>query len=264
MRPTAGPVLASAFSRALRHAIRHLLIFVRTSPAIIALIWAANGHAGAFIVNPVRIELSTTSPTAVLQVDNTQGSPVTIQLSTMAWSQPAGKDELKPTREILATPQIFTLQPGATQLLRIGALRKPDAEQELGYRLLLEEIPPPPAPDFKGLQVALRISLPIFIKPAAAAHPQLSAVFRRDAPQALRVQLTNAGKAAAHLQNLSIHPDRNPDRTLAAHPSAVYVLPGQTRELSLRLAETASDDLILIRAVMHGKPLELHASSPAD
>ncbi len=97
----------------------------------------------------------------------------------MAWAQKDGKDQLTPTRELIATPPIFNLKAGTTQLIRIGMLRKVDLEKELIYRLILEEIPPPPAPDFKGLQVALRIGLPVFIKPDTSAQQFVRDAFGR-------------------------------------------------------------------------------------
>lgn len=248
-------MLGRALGRAHALPTRHVLAWLTFA----ALLWAANVHAGSFTVNPVRIELSAATPSAVLQVENTQTLPVTIQLSTMAWSQPAGKDELKPSWDLLATPQIFTLKAGATQIVRIGLLRKFESEQEVSYRLLLDEIPPPPAPDFRGLHVALRISLPVFIKPAGEASPRVVASVRSGDAQQLRLTLTNLGKASAQLQGLTVHPDREPEQQLAAHPSVVYVLPGQSRELSFKLPETALDNRLLIKALMHGKPIELHA-----
>lgn len=259
-RPAASSVGSLLLGRARGQAWALLTRQVSTWMAFAALLMAASVHAGSFTVNPVRIELSAATPSAVLQVENTQTLPVTIQLSTMAWSQPAGKDELKPSRDILATPQIFTLKPGATQIVRIGWLRKTESDQEASYRLLLDEILPPPAPDFKGLQVALRISLPVFIKPAGEANPRIVASIRSSDAQAMRLALTNLGKATAQLQGLTVHPNRESQQVLASHPSAVYVLPGQTRELSFSLPETERNEHVLIKALMHGKPIELHAS----
>lgn len=249
-----------ALGRAQAIFYRHVL--ASRAIAALLLLMAANIHAASFTVNPVRIELSTAMPSAVLQVENTQPLPVTIQLSTMVWAQPAGKDELKPSRDIVATPQIFTLKPGATQIVRLGLLRKNDSEQEASYRLLLDEIPAPPAPDFKGLQVALRISLPVFVKPAGEASPRIVAAIRNNEAPQFQLALTNLGKAVAHLQGLTVHANREPQRVLLAYPSAVYVLPGQTREISLELPDMPRDERVLIKARMHGKPIELHASSP--
>jgi CBS domain containing-hemolysin-like protein len=46
---------------------------------------------------------------------------------------------------------------------------KPDPVNEIAYRLVLDEIPPPPEPGFKGLQVALKINFPIFVQPLTEA-----------------------------------------------------------------------------------------------
>ena len=85
-----------------------------------------NALAGSFSVNPVRVELSAQRSSAVVQVENTGSGEVTVEARTFAWAQPDGKDQLSTTREVIVTPQVFRLKAGATQLLRIGALRKPD------------------------------------------------------------------------------------------------------------------------------------------
>ena len=60
--------------------------------------------AGSFSVNPVRVELSTQRSSAVVQVENTGGSEVTVEARTFAWAQPDGKDQLSTTREVIVTP----------------------------------------------------------------------------------------------------------------------------------------------------------------
>ncbi len=189
--------------------------------------------AGSFAVDPVRIELSASQPTAVIHVKNTGSAPVTVQLSPMAWSQPEGKDRLMPTRELLATPQIFSLKPGATQLVRVGALRKCDPEIELPYRLLLEEIPPPPPPDFKGLQVALSISMPVFLQPQKLAVASIRARLIETPDQGLRLRLSNVGTKATRLHDISLHYADQPAQPVISYSSGVYVLPGQDRMVDI-------------------------------
>src|SRR5690606_41692519 len=76
---------------------------------------------------------------------------------------------LEPRREVLLAPPIFTIPPGETQTLRIGLRRSPDPNQQLSYRLLLHELPPPLPEGFQGLRMAMRMSLPVFVTPAAGA-----------------------------------------------------------------------------------------------
>ena len=222
---------------------------------------AASALAGSFSVNPVRVELSAQRSSTVLQVENTGNSEVTVEARTFAWGQPEGKDQLSATREVIVTPQVFRLKAGATQLLRIGALRKPDQSNELPYRLVLEEIPPPPAPDVKGLQVALRISIPVFLRPAVEAKDKIDVAIRSENDRQLRLIFANSGNASAALSNLSVSEEESPDELIAAHGGVTYVLAGQRRELILDSKRFNPDKKILIRVRSPAGPVTLHAVS---
>ena len=63
------------------------------------------------------------------------------------------------------SPPIATIAPDKEQIIRVGLRRAPDKERELSYRLFLQEVPAPPKPGFQGLQVALRVGLPVFVQP---------------------------------------------------------------------------------------------------
>ena len=132
---------------------------------IVIAVYGIDARAGSFSVNPVRVELSAQRMSAVVEVENTSSGEVTVEARTFSWSQHSGKDQLSPTREIIVTPQVFRLKSGAKQLLRLGLLRKPDPLTELPYRLLIEEIPPPPSAEVKvyGLRSEL-------VFPSSCAH----------------------------------------------------------------------------------------------
>ncbi len=231
---------------------------------LIGLLMSLSGasQAGSFNVNPVRVELSAKERSAVLKVENNGDAAVTIQLQAMSWSQEAGKDRLAVTREVIATPSIFKLKAGAAQIVRVGMLGKADPQRELSYRLFLEEIPPPPAPDFKGLQVALRIGIPIFIQPLAAANAQLKFLPKRLADGQMQLTLINQGLAHSQVFGLKIHPAAKPDSVLAASLSSLYVLPGQERRVLMRLGDLsqAADGQLLIKAQTRAGPVESHAT----
>ncbi len=225
-----------------------------------ALLNGADCHAGAFAVSPTRIDLSDAQSRALIQIDNPTAEPVTLQLKLMAWSQPHGRDQLSPSREILATPQILTVKPGATQILRIGALRKADLHVELAYRLMLEEIPAPVPPDFKGLRVLLKVSLPVFLKPATDGKEQLEVALAADESQQLTLRISNSGNVAAHLRDISLHPADAPATLLASHPTSVYVLAGQQRIVVLKSGDIVPGTRYLIKAASPSGPLQFHAT----
>ena len=99
--------------------------------------WA---QAGSFEVNPVGLTLSGTHSTEVVTVTNASDSLTVVQLQVVAWSQENGEDVYTPTRNVLATPPIFTVPAGGQQTVRLGLMSKPDAKLETAYRLFLQEV----------------------------------------------------------------------------------------------------------------------------
>ena len=75
--------------------------------------------AGTFNISPLKITLSKNSSIAVIQLKNVGDSATTIQLQTMRRMQDGEGDKLQLTREIIATPQIFSIKAGATQLINL-------------------------------------------------------------------------------------------------------------------------------------------------
>jgi fimbrial chaperone protein len=217
-------------------------------------------RAGSFQVSPVRAELSARQSSAALTVQNHGSEPVVIQLQAMAWSQDGGQDAYQPTDDLLATPPIFTIQPGAAQIVRVGLLRGADEHRELSYRLFLQEVPPAIRPDFKGLQMALRIGLPVFVLPAARTAPALSWRVERTARDQVRVNLKNEGNAHVQVTDFGLYlPDR--EQALAMQQVSAYVLPGQVRNWTLAadLAATPGADAIRIKAYTDGGTVEADA-----
>jgi len=182
-------------------------------------------YAGAFSVNPVRVNLSATQPVAAITVRNQSSEPTLVQLDTFVWSQSLGKDVTVPSSDVLATPPIFTLAPNGTQIVRVG-LRRPAgaATSESTYRLTLREVPPKkPTP---GLTVTLLVSMPVFVAPAAATAPNLHWRVTRAADKKLNVLATNSGTAHAQIVKLDISAG---GKSLGNRTVAEYVLPGNTR-----------------------------------
>lgn len=170
------------------------------------LVAAGQACAGAFSIDPVRISLSEDKPSAVMRVENLSATSMTLQLQVMSWTQSDHCDQLTHSWDLLATPQVFRLKAGQVQVVRVALLRPVDQRRELAYRLLLDEVPPPPASDFRGLQMALRISMPVFVAPREAAAPALGVrLIERDGQQLLAL----ANRGLAHLQLNSFQLQKN-------------------------------------------------------
>src|SRR5258706_6023191 len=100
---------------------------------------AAPASAGSFMVTPVRVTLSASQPVTPITVRNESQETTVVQVDVVAWTQRDGADVDTATREIPATQPIFTLNPGASQILRIGPPRDVDPTRELADRRLLHE-----------------------------------------------------------------------------------------------------------------------------
>lgn len=188
--------------------------------------------AGTFQVTPVRVELSAHQSTTALTVSNNGGDPVVIQLQISAWAQENGNDQYSSTDDLIATPPIFTIQPGANQIVRIGMRRQPDANTELSYRLYMQEVPPAPAPGFRGLQMALRIGIPVFVQSTNKATPDLAWTVAKIARDQLRVVLKNQGKAHLQVTDFSLNLPGQ-DKPLAVQQVSSYLLPMQEHAWTL-------------------------------
>lgn len=238
-------------------------IFLLIALSLIATLNSSPVRAGAFSVNPLRIDLSGKQTGAMIQVKNTGEAALTVQLSVMAWSQADGEDRLSRSRDLLATPPIFTIAPGATQAVRVGALRKQDPDTELPYRLLLQEIPSRTQANFTGLQVALNVSMPIFLHSVRPGRPALAVRLERTADQEGRLRLSNDGNATAHLHDLVLYRKHEPEAVLATYPAAVYVLPGQHRDIRVKFKVPVADLPLGLRAAAPSGSIDLDVASSA-
>jgi fimbrial chaperone protein len=205
---------------------------------------ASSALAGSFQVSPVSATLTGRQPVSALTVRNTGSVPAVIQLEAMAWSQPGGKDQYVPATDILATPPIFSIPAGGSQVIRVGS-RQPPGSGERAYRLFLREVPPAPKPGFNGLQMTLQISLPLFIQPDAAMAPRLEWQATRMADGQVRIHVTNLGQVHARLSRikLSAGPDANP---LPISDKTIYVLSGTSHDWMVKAPIAAGTRLHFI------------------
>ena len=185
-------------------------------------------------INPVRLEISAQEPTAAITIKNESDKPTSIQIRAVAWSQLDGKDVYVPTGDLLVSPPIVTIAPKSEQVIR-AALRRPvDKASELAYRINLQELPEPPDPAFAGVQVALRIGLPVFVQPQESkALPKMAWSIVRLPDNTLKVGLHNSGNAHVQISDFALYVPGSA-QPLVGESSSSYVLAGQTREWLLK------------------------------
>ncbi len=207
--------------------LRSLSLCLLASAAALGLS-AAPAVAGSFSVSPVRVELSAQTQTGAVTLRNQLDSPVLIQAEVLLWEQDSGQEKLAVTQDVLVSPAVFTLPANGSQLVRV-ALRAPvDAGRELSYRLILTEVPPQEASGFTGLNVSLRLSLPVFVEARAPSPPRLEWSAHYDGEGKLAVTAQNTGQAHARVLQFSVAPAEGPGPAYNESTTA-YILPGQAR-----------------------------------
>ncbi len=193
---------------------------------VLLLAGAGAVSAGSFQVNPVRATLSPSQSVSAMTVSNTGTAPTVLQLEVSSWSQQDGKDIYTPSREIIATPPIFTIPAGGSQVVRVGLRRMPDAQRELTYRLFLTEAPAAPKSDFQGMQMTLRIGVPVFVMPAVTPPTAVIWKLYRTHEGVLELGLTNNG--SVHVQVANFKLTNAEGKELVKQELSAYALPGQS------------------------------------
>lgn len=197
--------------------------------ALLAFAAAGPVAAADLGVDPVKIELSRQQQTVAITIGNASDEPSTVQIQAVAWSQRDGKDIYTPTKELLVAPPIVTIAGKSEQIIRTGLRRQADPSRELSYRIFIQDLPTPPAPGFRGLQVALRIGLPVFVMPLnGLAAPEMTWSVAPIPAYGLRLTMQNRGNGHVQVSDFTLHATGQ-DAPIAGESGASYVLAGQTR-----------------------------------
>jgi len=80
---------------------------------------ATTARAEGLRVAPVLLEVQAPGAQTSLTLRNVGKQPITVQARVFAWDQGAGKDRLVPTRDVVVSPPITQVRPGAEQSIRI-------------------------------------------------------------------------------------------------------------------------------------------------
>lgn len=230
---------------------------------LLLLAWFNLACAGGLGVSPIRVHLSDAQPTAALTLVNNGARAAVIQLQVLGWRAAGERVHYDPTDDIVATPPIATIQPGQTQIVRVGLNRDADPHRELTYRLYIEEVPPPPTEGQQGLQIALRIGVPVFIDPAQTAQPRLKWRALRSGDHSITLQATNTGDAHLRLMGIRLQPVGDEHRVMKQQIVG-YLLPDQSRHWDIPISMPLPDGPLHLSAI--AKPnipeVDLELESP--
>ncbi|MDG2526776.1 molecular chaperone [Stenotrophomonas sp. HITSZ_GD] len=193
--------------------------------------WGVAGatSAASLQLAPTSITLHAGQQADGLWLTNSGSAPMQVQARVYRWTQREGRDELQPTDDLLVSPPMRSLAAGEKQLLRVVRAVPPPAAQEVGYRVIVDELPGFD-PARTGTQFVLRYSVPIFLTPpsevGAEPAPRLRARLSADAQGQAVLELSNDGDGHAQIADLALAGGGAP-RTVQSGLVG-YVLSGQT------------------------------------
>jgi fimbrial chaperone protein len=180
-------------------------------------------HAGSLAVAPLRLTLTNAAGIASLTVENKGSEEALVQTETFAWQQAGGEHRLTPTEDVVAMPPVFRLAPGGQRQVRVGLTRALTETHELTYRLTVTEVPTTVVPG--TVAVAVRHSLPVFVRPATPIAPRLSAKFTSPAG----LEIANTGSQHLRIDRWRL---RNKDGAIIGENSGPgYLLAGAKQSL---------------------------------
>ncbi|MFA5941922.1 MAG: fimbria/pilus periplasmic chaperone [Sinimarinibacterium sp.] len=212
-----------------------LLIALFTTPPALA-------EPGGVSVSPVRVDLDAGQRTGALTLHNSTERRYRFQVEVMRWTQtPQGDDVYAPATGVLANPPLFELVPQAQQIVRVGLLGEVPASIEASYRIYFNEIELPRPTAGSGLNVLLRLGVPMFVAPVGAAQHRLEWSARLQ-DGALRLQADNRGNVHERRAQLRV---LDAERGTALHADTGFrdILPGSRWQWTFPAGTTAPAQL---------------------
>lgn len=96
--------------------------------ALLAL--AAPAAAGGLRVDPVLLELNAPATAGSFTLHNDSAGKIAVQTRVYRWSQADGKETLEPATDVVASPPVVNLEPGADHIVRCVRLNKQPVQRE--------------------------------------------------------------------------------------------------------------------------------------
>ena len=227
---------------------------IKKGMGCLILLWSAfAATAGEVAISPLRVDFDPEARMSVVQLTNTGPEKLAMQVQPVAWSQDiTGQDRYDATREVVAFPPIFSIEPGETQMVRIGAQNAPGQDLEKSYRLFFTEIPAPIAEGKpSALRMRLRISIPVFDAPASGLDPNIEMERAWFEEGLLKVRLRNTGNTHLRAQSMQVEAASG----VASVGVGRYFLPGSTHDLEVDLEDTAGVSAIQVTTDLLGDSL---------
>jgi fimbrial chaperone protein len=175
-------------------------------------------------VLPIHVFLGPGEKATSLTVSNQGSSATAVQIRAYAWAQKGDEDQLTATNTIMVSPPMAKIAPGGSQIVRVILRQLPD-NLESTYRIVLDQIPPAAEPGV--IHVVVRMSLPVFSKPAIRSFADVQFHLERKDGKIYLVGF-NAGNLHEVIRDIALKTSDG-QKLKAESGASPYILAGATR-----------------------------------
>lgn len=136
--------------------------------------FAAPLHATSLQVAPVLVDVPAPGAASKLTLKNSGSEQIRAQIRIFKWVQRNGKDELIPTRDVVASPPLAKISPNGSNIVRIVRVSKKPVKGEEAYRLIVDQLPSRTKKSGIAVKLQMRYSIPVFFGASSGNEPKLA------------------------------------------------------------------------------------------
>jgi len=173
--------------------------------AILATSMLVSGTASAAVlqIEPILLELNAPATSGTLTLRNDEDIDVSVQTRVFHWVQIDGQETLDPTGDVVASPPIVTLAPGADYTIRIVRTAATAVRGEESYRLWVDQLPASQRLSQSGVNILIRQSIPVFFRARQLTRASVSWTLRLQGGRLLIVA-ANSGDERMRIASLRL------------------------------------------------------------
>lgn len=219
--------------------------------ALLMLGVASTAQATSLQVAPVLVDVPTPGAASKLTLRNRGSEQIKAQIRIFKWIQRNGKDELVPTRDVVASPPLVKISPNGSNLVRIVRVSKAPLKGEEAYRLIVDQLPDRSKKSGIAVKLQMRYSIPVFFGASNGEEPKLAWTVKANGST---LSVTNTGRRHVRVSELSMKSAKGV-KIGGKNGLVGYVLSNSMANFNIKLSKKAKkgSQILITANAQHGQ-----------
>ncbi len=213
-------------------------IIAGTLAAFLMLGIASTSQATSLQISPVLVDVPAPGAASKLVLKNSGSGLIKAQIRIFKWIQKNGRDELVPTRDVVASPPMVKVSPNRTNLVRIIRITKSPTKGEEAYRLIVDQLPDRSKKSGVAVKLQMRYSIPVFFGASSEDEPKLAWTVKNHGSNLI---VKNSGKRHMRISELLIR-DKKGTNIATKNGLVGYVLSNSTASFNVKSVKKAKQN----------------------